>query len=657
MGMAAVLSAVVALLCLTPLALNAQPIDAPRPDRNANYTISVRLDPSTKTLAGVGRLEWRNRTAAPASELRFHLYWNAWRDNQSTWMRGVALAGDTTLATRPGSDRGSIDLTALRLVHAGTGAQTDLLPRAAFIAPDDGNLQDRTLMSVRLDQPVAPDGSVTIDIAWTARVPRTFARTGVLGNDYVVAHWFPKIGVLEDDGWRASQFHAHTEFFADFGTYDVSLTVPAGWAVGATGVESSREDHDNGTATHRYLARDVHDFAWATSPEFIEHRARFEEDGLSPVDLRLLLRPEHAAQAERHLTAAREALKQLGRRLGPFPWPNLTIVDPVTLVNPRAQGESTGGMEYPVLIIAGTSWSNRWADFSLEDLVVHEITHQYFQSAIANDEVRHAWIDEGVTTWLSDEILATVWPNRFVAVDRYFGGLVTWRHTDVPWSRVHLGHFLDAYREAPGWDAPTTPTWRQSARTWAHTNYLRVPLALETLRRTIGADTMTTVLSTFAARARFRHPEPREFAATLNEAAGRDLTWLLDATLNSPDTFDYGVEHVVHRDVANARIESTVMLRRLAPGVFPVDIHVTFANGREVVEAWDGTATWRELKYEDAERVTRVEIDRDRTLALDVHRTNNSWTADPRATDAANRWTRRWITWMQHVLLTYAFFI
>jgi hypothetical protein len=643
------------LLWLMPSGVTAQ--DVARADRNANYTLSARLDPATKTITGVGRLEWRNRTAIPAAELRFHLYWNAWRDNHSTWMRGVALAGDTSLADRRESDRSAIDLTALRTVDATTRAEIDLLGRIASIAPDDGNTRDRTLMAVALDQPVPPGGSVTVDFAWTARVPRPFARTGVVGNGFVIAHWFPKIGVLEDDGWRASQFHAQTEFFADFGTYDVSLTVPSGWTVGATGLESSREVHDNATTTHRYVARDVHDFAWVTGPDFIEHRARFEEPGLAPVDLRLLLRPEHATQAERHLTAAREALKHLGRRLGPFPWPNLTIVDPVTIVNPAAQGASTGGMEYPTLITTGSSWSNRWADVSLEDLIVHEITHQYLQSAVANDEVRDAWIDEGLATWVGDEVLSSVWPNRFVAIDRYFGGLVTWRHTDVPWSRVHLGYFLDSYREIPGWDAPTTQTWRQSPRTWAHTNYLRVPLALETLRRTIGTETMTTVLSTFAARGRFRHPAPGEFAATLNEVAGRDMTWWMDATLRSADTFDYAVEDVVHRDIGDNLIESTVLVRRLAPGIFPVNVHVTFDDGREVTEVWDGTTTWREWVFEDATRVTRVEIDRDRALALDVHRTNNSWTAEPRAADAANRWTRRWIAWMQHVLLTYAFFI
>lgn len=648
----AVLPAVLALLCLAQPPLTARQETA-RSDRNANYTISARLDPASRTITAVSRMNWRNRTASPVSTLRLHLYWNAWRDADSTWMREATLAGDTDATFRSQEDRSAIDLTTLRVVDG-----PDLLPTLRFIAPDDGNSRDMTLAEVTLDQPLAPGAAVSLDAAWTARVPRPFARTGVIGRDFVIAHWFPKIGVLEDDGWHASQFHAGTEFFADFGTYDLSLTVPTGWVVGASGRETTRDVHDNGTTTHRYRAEDVHDAAWVASPDFLEHttRVEFDDPARPPVDVRLLLRPEHSAQADRHLSATRAILREASRRLGPFPWPNLTVVDPVTIVNPYAQGGMTSGMEYPTLILAGTYWSNRWADVALEDVLAHEIAHQYFQSAVANDEVRHAWLDEGIATWVSNELLESIWPNRFVAIDRWFGGIVTWRHPDVRWSPTQLGFMLDTYRREPGWDASTTPTWRQSPRTWAHTNYLRAPLALETLRRVIGDEPMTAVLSTFAARGRFRHVVPDDFTQAVNEVSGRDMSWLLEATLGRSDTFDYAVEDVVHRDTETG-VESTVIVRRRASGVFPVDIHVTFEDGREVFEQWDGVSSWREFTYDDTRPVTRVEIDRARVLVLDVHRTNNTWTANPRAEQAADRWTQRWIAWMQHVLLTYAFFI
>ena len=162
--------------------------------------------------------------------------------------------------------------------------------------------------------------TVNVQIAWSSRVPRTFARTGAIGNYYFLAQWFPKIGVLQDTGWNCHQFHAATEFFSDFGIYDVRLTVPSGWIVGATGTERGRRDEGDRTTTHHYYAEDVHDFAWTTSPDYVERIERFGHEGLPDVSMRLLLQPEHVGQAERHFNATRAALRYYGEWFGPYPY-------------------------------------------------------------------------------------------------------------------------------------------------------------------------------------------------------------------------------------------------------------------------------------------------------------------------------------------------
>ena len=165
-----------------------------RSPRNASYRISARLDPTTRTITGDEVITWRNTANTPATSLRFHLYYNAWRNTQSSWMRERILGGNTALAKRPADDWGWIDLTSMRLTRGGT--TTDVLPRLQFIAPDDGNAEDRTVVETPLDAAVMPGESVEIRIAWTSRVPRTFARTGTIGNFFFIAQWFPKIGVL-----------------------------------------------------------------------------------------------------------------------------------------------------------------------------------------------------------------------------------------------------------------------------------------------------------------------------------------------------------------------------------------------------------------------------------------------------------------------------
>ena len=636
--MARVIPLVFAALLLQDAAPPGQPLSP----RNASYTLRAALDVPGRTMTGEGRLTWRNISANPATELQFHLYWNAWRNADSSWMREQLRGRNARLTRRPAEDAGWIDVT--RLAVAGA----DLLPRARFIAPDDGNPDDRTVLAVTLDRVVGPGETIDIDLGWTSRVPRTFARTGALGNYFFIAHWFPKIGVLEDDGWNTHQFHAATEFFADFGVYDVTLTVPSGWIVGATGVEQSVVDHGNGTASHRYVQADVHGFTWTTSPDFVERRDRFAPPGRAPVELRLLLQPEHADQADRHFDATRAALLLYGRWFGPYPYPQLTIVDPVTIVNPSAQGESTGGMEYPTLFTSGT---RRWAPIrgsQPESVTVHEAGHQFWYGVVATNEFEHAWMDEGINTYATARVLAETWPDRFVAVERYFGGFLPWTYDAVPWAIEIEGFRLNPYRLAATADVPATPTWQYWPGTAGVMSYNRTALWLGTLERMLGWGTVQRILQAYFARGAFRHPAPEEFFAIANEVSGRDLTWFFDAVHRSSVAFDYGI----------AAVEGpTVIARRHADGVFPVTVRATFSDGSTAEQAWDGRDRWRAFTFASAPgAIVRADVDPQRVLLLDAHRTNNSWVARPRAADAARRWGLRWLTWVQELMLTYAFF-
>ena len=161
---------------------------------------------------------------------------------------------------------------------------------------------------------------------------------------------FPRSGCSENDGtWNCHQFHAATEFFADYGVYDVRMTVPRGWPLAATGEEREHVDHPDGTTMHRYYQEDVHDFAWTTSPDYVERRQRFEEEGLPPVEMRLMIQPEHLSQVERHFAATRAALRSYGQWIGAYPYGHITIIDP-------AWQSAAEGMEYPTLFVGGTNW-------------------------------------------------------------------------------------------------------------------------------------------------------------------------------------------------------------------------------------------------------------------------------------------------------------
>jgi hypothetical protein len=644
-----------------------QPPAAARSARNANYTITARLDPASRTLTGEALLTWRNTSSVPARSLQFHLYFNAWRNTRSSWMRERQLAGDSDAFERPASDWGWIDVTSIRRIVTG-GAPADLTSQMRFIAPDDGNVDDRTVLEVPLDVPVAPGDTINAQIAWSAVVPRTFARTGTIGNFYFLAQWFPKIGVLEDSGWNCHQFHSATEFFADFGIYDVRLTVPRGWVVGATGLERGRRDESDGTTTHQYYAEDVHDFAWTTSPDYLERTATFEHPTLPDVSMRLLLQPEHAGQADRHFEATRAALKYYGEWFGPYPYGHVTVVDP-------AWQSGAGGMEYPTLFTAGTRWLAPRRVAQPEGVTVHEAGHQFWYGIVATNEFEHAWMDEGFNTYSTARTLEQFFEPHYLA-RRYFGGFVPWVFTDVPLSRATDGNRLAGYRPAARADVQATPTWQYWPGTAGAITYNKTALWLHTLERMLGWDTVRRILSTYFTRFAFKHPRPDDFFAVANEVSGRDLTWFFDQVHRSANAFDYAIDEL-RSDVVQDRgffgdgdrrafssahgerdrYRTTVVARRRAEGVFPVDVRVTFENGEDVTWRWEGREPWKRFEVERAVRATLAQVDPDRVLLLDLNYTNNSRTLAPKARAAARKWSLTWLIWLQDQLLTYGFFI
>ena len=626
--------------------------------RNANYEIAATLDHASRTITGTEVIRWRNIGRAATSEIFLHLYWNGWRNNASTWMREAALAGDD--GRRDAGDWSFIDLDTVTI----NGSTRNLLPDLRFVQPDDGNPDDKTVVRVPLDQPVAPGSDLSIQVGWKARVPRTFARTGTVGNFYFVAQWFPKVAVFEGERWTAHQFHANTEFFSDYGRYDVRLTVPRGWVVGATGVEQSRTDNPDNTTTHRYVQDDVHDFAWTTSPDYVERRQTFSHEGLPRVAMRLLLQPEHGDQEDRHFAATAAALRYYGEWYGAYPYEQITVIDP-------AFQSDAGGMEYPTLFTAGTAWLAPRQSNMPEAVTIHEAGHQFWYAMVGNDEFEDAWLDEGLNTFSEERVQSIAFQPNY-RVDRFFGGFIPWQYRNWPLSRATDGNGLNYYRTAAESDTPSTPTYRYWPGTHAAITYSKTALWLHTLERHLGWETLQRILSTFFAKWKFRHPRPDDFFAVANEVSGQDLTWFFDQVYRSSNTFDYAVGSVTTEPVRVTGFDdkrqaidrttpntyrTTVVIRRDGEAVFPIDVVTTFDNGEEARERWDGRERWTRFTYERSSRATRVVVDPERVLLLDVDYTNNSWMREALGDAAARRWSLTWVLWLQDLLMTWAFFV
>jgi hypothetical protein len=638
--------------------------------RNANYSIDVSLDTESRMLTGREVLTWRNTSNISTNELRFHLYYNAWKNPRSTWMRERLLGRGGSLSNRPESDWSWINVTSIRLLGNGDDPSSDLTHAASYIAPDDGNVDDQTVLVIPLPRQIEPRETVNLEIEWKSKIPRTFARTGTIGNYYFLAQWFPKIGVLEDTGWNCHQFHSATEFFSDYGIYDVRITVPEGWIVGATGVEQERRKNTNGTETHRYYQEDVHDFAWTTSPDFLDLKQRFEHPELPSVELRLLLRPEHRNQAERHFKATSNTLKHYGEWFGAYPYDHLTIVDP-------AWQSRSGGMEYPTFFTAGTRWLAPTDVSTPEHVTIHEAGHQFWYGVIGNNEFEYAWLDEGLNTFATGRVLEATFTPHYRST-RFFGRFVPWVFRNIPWSRAIDGNRIAGYRRNAKNDAPITPTFQYWPGTASSISYNKTALWLHTLERYLGWPVLREGMAKFYEQWKFDHPSPDDFFEAINSSSGKDMSWFFDQVHGTANVFDYGIQSFTSRRVSirgftdeeeksepmftnsannNGQIETTIVVRRYGEGVFPVEIVTEFANGERITEHWDGVSRWTMFKYEREARATRTYVDPKRVLLLDTNYTNNSRTLSPLAQSAATKWSLTWLIWLQDVLLTYGVFV
>ena len=633
--------------------LQAQPIfPHPLSPRIANYIIDVNLDVQEKTLVGRETLVWTNTTRDNIRELQFHLYLNAFRNSESTFMK--ALGGASRGLSMSEGEWGWTDVTSMRLTDG-----TDLLQGARFIAPDDGNARDMTVLRVPLPTSVRPGRSVTVEIAFSARLPKVLARTGYAGNFFFVGQWFPKVGVYEPKGmrgkpaggWNCHQFHSTTEFYADYGVYDVSMTVPKGYVLGATGIQRSIVERPDGMLTHTYRAEDVHDFAWTCSPDY-----EVVEDSWDHVKIRLLIQPEHADKQERYLQSAKEALAYFDKWLGKYPYSNLTIVDPPLFAS------GAGGMEYPTLI-TGLSVSYLPESVRLVELVtIHEFGHEYWYGLVGSNEFEEAWMDEGLNQYSEGRIM-----DALYGTDRSVLDVLGYHEGDVESNRIsYVG--MDNPKIAP----MSIPAWEYASGGYSAVTYSKTATVLATLERIVGIRVMDEAMRTYFERWRFRHPGRADFEAVINEvvrkhygtAFGPSMDWFFSQMIGGTDVCDYEVTSMVSQPVtvprgrgadtsrvedAERRFESVIVVSRLGEVVLPVDVRLEFADGDTMRMTWDGKGRVLRIRETRPARVVRAEVDPDRKLLVDVNIINNA-RAESVGTSVFWKYALKTLYWFQNVV-------
>jgi hypothetical protein len=595
--------------------------------QRADYTIRASLDTASHTIRGEETIRYMNNSP---DTLRF------------VWLQLDMNAGspDTRFATltnpfarQEAGFRAGATIERVAALRAAA-------PRAQPASTTLTWRVNSTMMRVDLDRPLPPHGVVSLAVAWHHQIPR-FGRTGrqqfPQGWLYQVAQWYPRLAVYDDvRGWNTDQYIGSSEFYLEYGDFDVSLTLPAGYTVAGTGVLRNALEvlparlrarlaaaaHADtivhiitadevgtpgllppgagATRTWHFTATNVRDFAWGTAPNFIWDATSW--DGI----LMQALYPPTVADVWKTAADMNRHSVMIHSRWFHYPWPTaISVEGPV------------GGMEYPMM-----TFDNAQNEKELYYTIAHEHGHEWFPMMVGSDERLYPWMDEGFNTFIDWFSFRARYPDdttriqalEFGSMRAYQQFLRTYRGVETP--------ILETQDRTPsglmsGWNA-----------------YGKPAVALHFLReQVVDSGAFDDAFREYVRRWAFKHPQPADFFRTMNNALGEDLSWFWRGWFLRSDHLDQAVDSVVQRDTAGQTLTRVFLSNRLEM-VAPVELLVTAGDGsaRTVklpVESWlRGPRTvWAALTLPGAKPV-RVEID-PRGVYPDVDRSNNAWTAPP----------------------------
>ena len=651
------------LVIVVPLHLKSQIIfDKPLSERVTEYKIDVKLDAVSKMLRGNVTLKWKNYSPDTLTNLQFHTYLNAFKNSQTTFMRE---SGQNVNLSE--TEWGWIDV--LRMSIKGGEILTQ---KMTYISPDDANEYDQTVLNIPLDTNILPGAEIEIEMSFLAKLPKIIARTGFERDNYFfVAQWFPKIGVYEPKGWRGAkhgqwnchQFHANTEFYSNFGVYDVAITVPSDMVVGATGLLQNSSKNNDGTLTYNYRAEDVVDFAWTAWAGFF-----VKEELWNNVKIKIMLPLVRKNQVNRHISAIKNALDYFTVNLGAYPYPNITVVDPPFFAM------NSGGMEYPTLFTT-QSFARLPKDIRIPEMVtIHEFGHNYFMGILASNEFEEAFLDEGFNSYFESGIMDMYYGKKKSLVNMFGFGI-----GDVEMQRAGY-----VYSDNPGVSAIVRYAWQYPRGAYSMLSYNKPSVALHTLANLVGQETMTEIMKTYFERWKFKHPTLINFIDIVNEVVakkhgktfGLNLNWFFEELFYSDHVCDYKLKSINNKvaletnsgifdsdtnKVYNAykpltkKYQTRVIVQRVGDMIFPVELLVTFENGKEELVKWDGFGREQIFYFNTDSKVVKAQVDPYNKVLVDINLLNNGITLKDE-NKPIWKYTVKFLFWLQNVIQTVSFF-
>jgi hypothetical protein len=514
--------------------------------QHVSYTMKVHLDVTTHRITGTQNLVYENKSGDTLRKVYYHLYFNAFQPGSMMDIHSRSITDPDPRVT----DRIS------KLSSSEVGYQHILTLRQN--GKDVSFSVQQTVLEVTLAKPIMPHSKAVFDMTFESQVPLQIRRSGRDNREGVafsMTQWYPKMAEYDFQGWHADQYVAR-EFHGVWGDFDITMSLDPAFVVAATGKLQNPQNigygyEKAGTKVTRpagdliwhFVAKNVIDFAWAADPEYTHDKVQvpsgpelhfFYQKGDKTTDMWSKL-PDYAVKVFQYNNT----------HFGKYSFDTYSII----------QG-GDGGMEYPMCtLILGEARSIN----GLAGLMAHEVTHSWYQMALASNESLYPWMDEGFTDFASGEAMASILGNNI----------------DKSHDNSYAGYFALV---ASGKQEPASQhsDHYSTNRAYSVASYSMGAIFLEQLKYLIGDAAFYKGMRLYYNEWKMRHPEPNDFIRVMEKVSGLQLHWYLRYWIFTTKHIDYGITSA---DDNNAN--TLVSLERIGEFPMPLDIEVTYTDGKK----------------------------------------------------------------------------
>jgi hypothetical protein len=522
--------------------------------QRVNTTMEVTLNDKNHSLSAHTSIEYINNSPDELSFIYFHLWPNAYRNVKTAMGQQVLENGELKFQFAKDDERGYIDSIDFKI--NGIAVKWELDPVHIDIA------------KVYLNEPLSPGKSVTITTPFYVKIPvGVYSRLGHIGESYQITQWFPKPAVYDREGWHPMPYLSQGEFYSEFGSYDVKITVPKNYVLGATGDLQNGEDElkwleqkvkdteaiiktksyqfnkagkpdmsfppsSTELKTLHFKQDNVHDFAWFCDKRF--HVLKGEVTlpwSKEKVTSWAMFTNSEFHLWEKSIEYLNDAIHYYSLWNGDYPYKHVTAVD--------GSISAGGGMEYPNITVIGKSYTAS----GLEQVIVHEVGHNWFYGILGSNERVNAWMDEGLNTFNETRYQEVKYPNSKMDVGVPEKITAKLGLSDRgPRGVYDIGYEFNARRN---YDQPLA----YSSEKFTNMNYGalvygKTAIGLDFMKEYLGEPLFDTIMHTYYQRWKFKHPQPDDLRAVFEEKSGKDVSWFFDDYIKTTKKIDYSLSGI-----------------------------------------------------------------------------------------------------------------